>query len=173
MRADDPFDVSFQAAGAFNRLYLVVRIDRPLIMRVSRPVHPTYKTRGEVATLQWVRANTSIPVPRVIAFDDSNNNEIGFEWILMERMPGSPAYQRWRKMSMDQKVSLTKQLAEYQAELSFYGDPRFAFRGIGTLQPQEGQLVTPGQVVSLGFFWGEIASSTTFREGLFARALTG
>ncbi len=77
-------------------------------MRVTLPVYPHHKMGDEVATLSWLRRNTTVPVPNIVTFDDSNNNEIGFEWILMELMPGSQAYQKWRTMLMEQKVAITK-----------------------------------------------------------------
>lgn len=128
LRPEDTCTVSFYAAGAFNKLYLVSNISNPLLIRVSLPVHPHLKTRGEVATLRWVRDNTEIPVPKVVAFQDDNENEIGFEWILMELMPGAPAYRRWCNMSMEQKVAFTDRLAGFQAQLSRCGNPDTAFR---------------------------------------------
>ena len=53
-------------------------------MRASLPVDHRFKTLVEAATLDLVRMYTSIPVPKVIAFDASNTNELGFEWILMD-----------------------------------------------------------------------------------------
>lgn len=158
--------VSFHAAGAFNKLYLVSTAAGSLLMRVSLPVYPHYKTRGEVAALQWVRGNTDIPVPKVVTFEDGNDDEIGFEWILMELMPGTPAYRRWRTMSMEQKVAFTKRVAEFQAQLSRCGDPDTAFRNIGTLHKVEAEKggavdvpqafdFVPGQFVSHQFFMGD------------------
>ncbi len=86
-------------------------------MRVTLPVYPHHKMGDEVATLSWLRRNTTVPVPNIVTFDDSNNNEIGFEWILMELMPGSQAYQKWRTMLMEQKVPSRRRIAEIQAEL--------------------------------------------------------
>ncbi|KAK3367804.1 phosphotransferase enzyme family-domain-containing protein [Podospora didyma] len=106
----------------------------PLIMRVSLPIYPRHKMRVEVAILRWVRQNTVIPVPKVVSFDDSNNNDIAFEWILMEFMEGTSAHRRWRTMSMEQKVALTRQLAAFQAELlGLAGKPEHKFTTIGTL----------------------------------------
>ncbi len=69
-------------------------------MRVTLPVDPIHKTLSEVATLGFVRAHTKIPVARVIALDASNNIDLGFEWILMERTVGSPLADSWEeKMS--------------------------------------------------------------------------
>ncbi|KAK1992848.1 kinase-like protein [Colletotrichum falcatum] len=147
------------------RVSLPVEPGDKMLMRVSLPVEPGDKTRGEVATLRWLRRRTGTPVPRVFAFDDSNSNEIGFEWILMELMPGTSAYKRWRGMSMAQKTRLVEKIAEYQADI-LSQDKRF--RGIGTLrldatkdgeehQEQQGQedRVAPGRYVSLVFFWGD------------------
>ena len=132
-------------------------------MRMSLPVYPRHKTRAEVATLRWVRENTTVPVPKVLGFDDSNVNEIGYEWILMELMQGTSADGRWRTMSMEQKVALTKQIVTFQAELSGLGKPGSMFRSVGTLghridrtsdagDPKD---FVPGLLVSHEFFMGD------------------
>ncbi|KAI0444767.1 kinase-like protein [Xylaria telfairii] len=152
----DLCSIAFYAAGAFNKLYRVDCADQSFLMRISLPVHPHHKTHGEVATLNWVRHNTTAPVPKIIAFDDSNNNEVGFEWIMMELMSGSPAYQTWRAIPMERKVVLTRRIAEIQAELFHYGKQDLAFRNIGTLHRIESAeavaAVAPGQMVSHEFF---------------------
>ena len=73
---EDACAVSFHAAGAFNRLYLVQSARGKMLMRVSLPVDPGRKTRGEVATLRFVRRNTNVPVHEVVAFSDSNNDTL-------------------------------------------------------------------------------------------------
>ncbi|KAF7297640.1 Phosphotransferase enzyme family-domain-containing protein [Mycena kentingensis (nom. inval.)] len=149
--------ISFFAAGAFNKLYLVTTESSTLLMRVSLPVYPHYKTRGEVATLGWVREHTQIPVPKVLASQDNRINagasedELDFEWMLMERMPGQPLYKVWRNLSMQQKVALVEQLAGFQAQL--HANSQLGFSGIGTLQP--GATPSPGRVVSHEFFMGD------------------
>jgi len=73
------FSISFHAEGAFNKLYLVRTDEQSLLIRISLPVCPHDKTRGEVTTLRWLAENTNILVPKFIAFDDISQNEIGFE----------------------------------------------------------------------------------------------
>ena len=162
--AETPCTVTFHASGAFNKTYTVHYGKAPVIMRVTLPVYPHRKTCAEVATLRWVRETTNVPVPKVFGFDDSNNNEIGYEWILMEFMHGTPAHKRWRTMSMDQKVALTMRLATFQAELSGFGEPESTFRGIGALDLREvgeengdgkPQRPVPGLMVSHEFFMGD------------------
>ncbi|CAG8950698.1 hypothetical protein HYFRA_00002908 [Hymenoscyphus fraxineus] len=82
--------------GYINRIYEVKSPDLsiPCILRVSLPVDPWYKVESEVATMLYVAKHTTIPVPRVFAFDSSTDNPIGFEWILMEKMSGVPFNKR-------------------------------------------------------------------------------
>jgi aminoglycoside phosphotransferase (APT) family kinase protein len=144
--------VSFYAEGGFNKLYLARTSRREALMRVSLPVYPHHKTRGEVTTLCFLRRTTDIPVPEVIAFDDTGKNDIGFEYILMERLPGVSAYKKWRTLNMFQKVALVQRMAEIQAQLACH-----TFNGIGTLTTNdEGNPANeqPGEMVSGFFFWG-------------------
>ncbi|KAL6897566.1 phosphotransferase enzyme family domain-containing protein [Trichoderma evansii] len=144
--------VLFHAKGGFNKIYLVHTSQQQWIMRVSLPVCPRNKTQGEVTTLQFLRHKTTVPVPGVVAFDDSAENEIGFEWILMEFMPGESAYKRWRTLAMPQKIALVRQVAEFQAQIF-----RHEFSEIGTLVGGKGesnQEERPGEVISNMFFWG-------------------
>lgn len=161
--SESPCTVVFHASGLFNKLYFVQCTRGPLIMRISLSVYPRHKTRAEVATLGWVRENTNVPAPKVFSFDDSNDNEIGYEWILMEFMQGTSTHKRWRTMSMEQKIRLTKRIATFQGELSGLGKPGSIFRSIGTLDIRVGQKndvedsknAVPGLLVLPEFFMGD------------------
>ncbi|KAH6619096.1 phosphotransferase enzyme family-domain-containing protein [Chaetomium sp. MPI-SDFR-AT-0129] len=192
---DDRLNVTFHADGTFNKLYRVTTTNAPntsfslftptyrsnhsiggrsntrhFILRVSLPVDPRNKTLGEAATLELVRHKTDIPVPRVVAFDETRNNEIGYEWLLMDCMTGVPAHYRWRKMSMREKEVLTVRVADFQAQLLRCGGFGDGFREIGTLGTvggdsegsQQGATAAaasatpePGPVVSSFFFLGQ------------------
>lgn len=160
--------VSFHAEGAFNKLYLVKTDEQSLIIRITLPVHPRYKTRGEVTTLRWLAENTNIPVPKVVAFDDDRENAIGFEWILMELMPGVSAWKQWRSLTMAQKVFLTQRVAEFQGQLFRHNFPCASFRGIGTLGcSTESTKPEPGQLVSNMFFMGDHVNYGGIHRGPF------
>lgn len=156
--------VSPFAAGAFNKLYLVIAQDgREYLMRVAMPVFPKFKTQSEVATMKWVQQNTSIPVPHIYAFDDTTDNEIGLEWILMEKLPGTSLRERWKFMSLDAKETTVKAIAAYQLELM---SDKNKFKEIGNLylvpcpptsssDPGfETSTFGVGRMVHLPFFWG-------------------
>lgn len=105
--------ISAFAEGSFNRLYCVSspQTTAEYIMRVALPVDPFYKTESEVATMDYIRQHTSIPVPGVVAYSSNSSNELGFEWMLLERIPGVPLHEVWDKMPFEAKMDLTVRLA--------------------------------------------------------------
>ena len=60
----------------------------------------------------FLHANTSIPVAHVVAWDSNSDNELGFEWLLMERIKGVTLQSVSRRMSWQEKRVLTAELAE-------------------------------------------------------------
>ena len=124
--ATAPFDestleVSFFAEGAFNKLYHISAPELPssYLLRVTIPVEPFFKTESEVATIAFLRANTSIPVPNIIAWQSNIDSEddLGYEWMLMEKIDGVPLFDVWRKVPWDQKLALVDNIAELITEL--------------------------------------------------------
>ncbi|EEU33558.1 uncharacterized protein NECHADRAFT_56498 [Fusarium vanettenii 77-13-4] len=101
------------AQGAFHRLYCLSsdHTTAEYLMRVALPVDPFFKTESEVATMDYIRRNSSIPVPEIVAYASSASNELGFEWILMERVRGVPLEQVWDTMPFQAKMHLTVELA--------------------------------------------------------------
>lgn len=108
-------EIKYFAAGTFNRLYSISGKDwvNTYIFRVSIPVEPFYKTESEVATMEYIRQHSTIPVPRVYAFSSSDANELGFEWILLEMINGIPIREAWSKMSEAARFALFTELAEH------------------------------------------------------------
>lgn len=121
-------NVEFLAEGAFNKVYSVQCSKGAFVFRVALPVAPKMKTLSEVATMSFVRAKTSIPVPKVIAYNADLKNELGFEWILMERINGRPLDECWDRISWLKKGLLIQKLVKFISELS-----ELEFRGIGSL----------------------------------------
>ena len=128
LRPSSAVKVTFLAQGAFNKIYNVSIDDEPFIMRVSLPVDPHYKVMSEVATMDWVRSITSLPIPRIIAHQTSRDNLIGFEWMLMTKMPGKAFGEICKSLSFDVKSRLVRELAASSACLF-----RNQLRGIGNI----------------------------------------
>ncbi|KPM44960.1 hypothetical protein AK830_g1625 [Neonectria ditissima] len=124
-------EISFLGQGAFNRLYIIKDADREVVARVTLPVDPACKTLSEVATIAWVRDNTSLPVPKILAYDATRINPIGFEWIAMTKVPGKPLADAWQDMAFSEKEQLVRQLASFSSD-TFCKQ----FRGIGSIFPE-------------------------------------
>ncbi|KAF4550830.1 Hypothetical protein D9617_15g041800 [Elsinoe fawcettii] len=136
--AGKEISLEFLAQGAFNKVYIVdsKSVDttsdqggtKQYIMRITLPVDPRRKTASEVATLQWLRENTIMPVPRVFSHHESHKNKIEFEWILMSKIEGASLRTVWREIDLVAKLALAERIAVYCAEIM-----NRQFEGVGCL----------------------------------------
>ena len=55
-----------------------------------------------MATLAHIRARTFVPIPRTISYGHEDTG-LGFEWILMESVPGVPLKTEWGQMGVAPK----------------------------------------------------------------------
>ncbi|KAI9833994.1 MAG: hypothetical protein M1826_005899 [Phylliscum demangeonii] len=111
-------------------------------------------TSSEVATMEYIRSCTTIPIPKIVAYDSSNRNALGFEWILMEFVHGTPLGEHWTDLPMATKERLVRQLAGFQAELfsKQYNQIGSFRRGPSSLTPSQYPI---DRVVQRDFLWGE------------------
>lgn len=116
---DATTEIALFAEGSFHRLYCISSPRTPVqyLMRVAIPVDPFFKTESEVATMHWLRRYASMPVPSVVAYSSSTSNEVGFEWILMEKVDGVAIDTVWDDMPFDEKTNLTVEFAEHMKQL--------------------------------------------------------
>ena len=136
--ADSHLVATFFSEGAFNKLYTIAVSgggnagpgSPEYVFRVTSPVEPFYKTASEVATLSYIREHTSVPVPRVIAHSSIAENELGCEWILMERVPGVALSSVWSDMDLKTKSRETKVIGGFVRQLREIQRP---FAAIGNL----------------------------------------
>ncbi|KAH7359137.1 hypothetical protein B0T11DRAFT_330845 [Plectosphaerella cucumerina] len=142
----DP-QVEFLSSGGYHKVFQVRRRDdcqsQPqvgvdgsetlacpsYVFRVALPACPFYKTASEVATMSYVRQHTSVPVPRVYAYDASSDNALGHEWILMEMIEGASTFRAVEyDASIEQKLKMARQVADWTHQLS-----QLCFNSIGSL----------------------------------------
>jgi aminoglycoside phosphotransferase len=127
--------VEFLGEGALNKAYTITtadcnNINKAYVFRVTLPVEPFYKTSSEVATLAYMRRYTTIPVPRVIAYSATVDNELGFEWILMEKVPGVSLPEIWYAgMDDAARDEVVKTVARFFSEMR----EKCRFASIGSL----------------------------------------
>ncbi|KAI0993462.1 hypothetical protein K3495_g14722, partial [Podosphaera aphanis] len=91
---------------------------------------------SEALTMKFLRANTSIPIPNVYAFDASLDSDLGCPFILLEFVSGIPLQECWfdksRSISQDvmqaRRSRILQNIASAMAQLD-----RFAFDSGGAL----------------------------------------
>ena len=153
-----------QFQGSYNKLYAVECPRGSFFMRLTLPVDPQFKTLSEVATIAVVRSQTTVPVPHIIASNSSSDNELKFEWILMERVPGVPLIQVWDTLTWDAKVSCVKEVAGIMAQLfelrydsigNLYNAKDLPIASDRSCQKNavESNSVVVDRIVSSTFFW--------------------
>lgn len=60
-----------------------------LVLRVPGHHLPRIKLESEVGVMSWVSKNTTIPIPKAVAYDASVNNPISHEYTLLSWVKGA------------------------------------------------------------------------------------
>uniref|UniRef100_A0A0W0F3E4 Aminoglycoside phosphotransferase domain-containing protein n=1 Tax=Moniliophthora roreri TaxID=221103 RepID=A0A0W0F3E4_MONRR len=104
--------IEFLSSGTFHKAYLVILADRvQLVARVARRFMPRLKTESEVATMQYLRENTNVPVPTIYHYDSNPFNRFGGEYILMSKAKGVPLSKVYHSLPYNDLVKLFKNMA--------------------------------------------------------------
>lgn len=119
------FDIEPLATGAHNEVYtltVVACVDcglaKDYVIQVAMPLDPYYKIECEVSITELVLHFTRIPVPIICTYDSSAKNELGLEWMLMEKISGQPHVKRWLDLHRSDHMRIARQVADWQEQLS-------------------------------------------------------
>lgn len=111
-------DISTLRRGQFHEIRVLHFEDGwTCIGRFTREAEPLAKVESELATIEYVRKNTSIPVPQVYLVSHSDNHVVGAPFILMEHIHGSPLDDLWGDLSLDHKLNTIEQIAGIHGQL--------------------------------------------------------
>lgn len=95
--------------------------------------------------MKWLRENTTIPVLAVVRYHASEENFLGYEFTLLERVPGRVLNKVWDELNTQTKRSVISQLAIYQWQI--HARP---FELIGGMQfSEEDGSVVPGPLLDV------------------------
>lgn len=87
-----------------------------LVLKVTNPLWPVRKTLNEVTVISHVSKTTKIPVPAVVAYSLSRE-ELGYEYILMERIPGRSLASIFDTLAKQDQIKYLDQLVEIVQQL--------------------------------------------------------
>ncbi|MCJ1255151.1 hypothetical protein MMC24_002967 [Lignoscripta atroalba] len=99
-------------------------IDRQVVLQTDNSIRKSVRVHrsdlcAEKDTLELVRANTSIPVPRV--YDYYRSEE--FEHLVMEKMSGVTLEKAWPTLEVHEKEDIADQVVEFLIELRKLSSP--------------------------------------------------
>ena len=81
-------------------------------------VTPRYLIASEVATMDFIRRQFEIPVPKVFAWSsETEGNPVGTEYIVMEKASGERLGNIWWSLGAKQLLKVITQLVQYEAKL--------------------------------------------------------
>lgn len=129
---EDDFSVQFLADGAHHKVYEVSHPSWPTayLFRIAIAVDPHLKMESEMATLIFLRQQTGIPVPNPISWSSSTDEKLGYEWALVEKLPGVELRDVWHQVPWQKKIEITEAIAGFLVQLWV---PSTRFNSIGSL----------------------------------------
>ena len=144
----DNVTLEFVAEGASNKVFRVRAPGHKAIVKLPDPVLPPgLATASEAATMRYLRTELGLPVPEVLDWSTTADNEVGSEYILMAEAEGQPLMKLWDGFDVDEKIAVVDQLVTIQQRL-VEGGARL--KGYGSLYLTE-------DAISLGLRHKEIA----------------
>ncbi|THX69793.1 hypothetical protein D6D08_05922 [Aureobasidium pullulans] len=107
--------------GGFNRAFIIL-LDNGAKAVARLPNHlagpPHLTVSSEVATLQYVREKTNVPVPKILAWSaEAETNSVGAEYMVMEAAPGVPLNDLWGQMTNLQHIECIESIGRITKEL--------------------------------------------------------
>jgi hypothetical protein len=109
--------------GRSSKVFLLEMEDGfEAIAKIPTPIAgPSYySTASEVATMDFLRIELSIPVPLVYSWNASTSpemNPVGAEYIIMEKINGVYLEECWRDLTGKELLEIMKQLCEFENKL--------------------------------------------------------
>ncbi|EFE29557.1 uncharacterized protein ARB_03549 [Trichophyton benhamiae CBS 112371] len=108
----DLISITKLAEGGFNRVLQATFKDGYTVL-ARIPYHSMVPKRfavaSEAATLGLLHSR-GLPVPRVLGYSASNSNSVGAEYLLLEKINGSPLGDRWFTIGNKTRAEIMKQI---------------------------------------------------------------
>ncbi|KAG8810321.1 hypothetical protein FRC17_002980 [Serendipita sp. 399] len=131
--------VKFLSSGTFHKAFVVsFTSGEEVVMRIARRFMPRIKTESEVATLDYIRTKTNVPVPEVYHYESDPYNELEAEYIIMSKAKGVALQRVYREMDTEEKRKLFSNLAGHMLTLF-----KHRFSAIGSLYSSRSPAVPP------------------------------
>jgi len=114
--------ISFKKIGEgnYNKAYRLEMEDGQKI--IAKVPHPNagprvHTTASEVATMEFARTVLNLPVPRVLAWNATDQHPVQAEYIIMEEASGSQLHEVWQDLPLRRKCDIIRELVDVERKL--------------------------------------------------------
>ncbi|KAI1471592.1 kinase-like domain-containing protein [Daldinia caldariorum] len=118
----DEITIERMMGGGFNRIIGISRhsAQQPdnyvqYILRVPR--FSDEPLDSQVGTLHFLQKHYSIPVPKVINFDHTDNNELNSRYMIQNRVPGEILLSAYPKLTHEERCKLAQELGHLYSQM--------------------------------------------------------
>ncbi|OJD22272.1 hypothetical protein ACJ73_06381 [Blastomyces percursus] len=86
-----------------------------VIARLPYPstVPRVYGTASEVATMEFLRLH-GVSIPKVFDWNSSTSNQVGCEYIIMEKVPGKELEHTWYTMTLQERMGVVEKIVDIE-----------------------------------------------------------
>lgn len=115
----DRTEIDFLAEGGHNKvLSVTIHDDKGCYGKYVIRLPCSEKTiLSSVSTLRYLYEHTTLQVPKVIYFDNTRNNSLGYGYIVLERLRGRNLQSCWEDLSQDQRLVVAEEIGELYLRL--------------------------------------------------------
>ncbi|PGH14834.1 hypothetical protein AJ80_05760 [Polytolypa hystricis UAMH7299] len=114
--------------GGYYRIFiLTMDSGKRVVARVPMPVAgpAILTTNSEIATVAYLQSETSLPIPKILAWSDYPSNPIGIEYIIQEHVDGVQLHEQWPHMDSVPHILCTKGLSHKIKEMAALDFPAY------------------------------------------------
>jgi aminoglycoside phosphotransferase (APT) family kinase protein len=104
--------------GSYRIFEGTFRDGAKVIARLPYPstIPHKYGVASEVATMEFLRMH-GIPIPKIFDWSSSSSNNIGSEYIIMERAQGKELAHTWFTMTFEERMKMLEKIVEIERTL--------------------------------------------------------
>ncbi|KAI1759663.1 hypothetical protein GGR53DRAFT_527014 [Hypoxylon sp. FL1150] len=126
--------IKYLSHGSYNTVFsiLMVTADNQTVDYVLRIPETHFPILRTAAIHEYLAHCTNLKVPRVITWDEKDDNALENGYIILSRIPGKSVQDAWGTLSHEHKLSLARQLAQQLLEIESVTNP-----SAGTLKVHE------------------------------------
>lgn len=107
--------VKVAEGGSYRIFEATFQDGMKVIVRIPYPstVPRKYGIASEVATMEFLRLH-GVPIPKVFDWNSSTSNQVGSEYIIMEKVPGKELEDTWYTMTLQERMDVVEKIVDIE-----------------------------------------------------------